>query len=154
MAIVRKEDWPEILAEFFALRSVQDLPSATFAWGTHDCALFVCDAVRAMTAVDLAADFRFKYSSERGALRVMQTFAGGGLAELADKMAAQHGLAEVPQLMAQRGDIVLVTSESGEPALGIVSMNGWDIFVVGKQGLVTRPLDAAVKAWRIPSCLS
>jgi hypothetical protein len=37
--------------------------SDSFSYGRWDCCLFVCDAIRVMTGIDLAADYRGAYSS-------------------------------------------------------------------------------------------
>ena len=75
----RLEDWPERLAE--AIEAANERP---FSWGRHDCCLFACDAVMAMTGVDPAKPFRGKYKTKRGAFGVLKRFAalrqaqGGG----------------------------------------------------------------------------
>ena len=48
-----------------------------FAWGVNDCALFAADGIRAITGVDIAADFRGKYSDEAGAMAAVKEVAGG-----------------------------------------------------------------------------
>src|SRR5437016_3082153 len=82
----------------------------TFDWGRWDCCLFAADCVLAITGVDIAADFRGKYSSEQSAYELI------GLPEsrtLSDFVAQQMPRYDAPEVMpnfAQRGDLVLVTN--------------------------------------------
>jgi hypothetical protein len=98
----RFENWPERLNALIALRC-----SRPFAWGEHDCALFACDAVLAMTGADPAAWFRGRYRTRRGAYRLLKTFGGAGLAATWEKIAAQRGLPEIAPAFARRGDVLL-----------------------------------------------
>ncbi len=116
-----------------------------FAWGRNDCALLACDLVMAATGVDYAAPLRGRYRTAAGATRVLRRFAGGGLEAAAEKIARDNGLEEVPLLMAQRGDFVLLDDTEG-PALGVCL--GSHIVAAGPAGAVLRPLAAARRAWR------
>ena len=49
----RVSNWPAALDQFLA--DHRDLP---FTWGTNDCCLFTCDAIVALTGIDLAAELR------------------------------------------------------------------------------------------------
>src|SRR5437763_1580406 len=124
LRLERREDWPERLHECLDASRVQ-----TFAWGVSDCALFLCNAVLAMTDTDLAAGLRGTYTGERTAAKAMVKFIGDegetqSLVEnLAVKVAAHHAIAEIPPALAQRGDAVLFDSQDG-PALGVVAMDG------------------------------
>ena len=142
----RKHDWPKLLHEY--LNSVRDRP---FKWGQHDCALFFCGAVEAMTGVDLARDFRGEYSSRGAAVRRMRAFADGGLEQLVEKRAAAYSIPEVPVAFAQRGDGLLFETPQGQgPALGIVALDGMHVLSVspGKTLFVGRVMDCR-RAWRI-----
>lgn len=44
---------------------------APFAWGCNDCALLACDAVEALTGVDVGYDLRGRYHSAAGAVRAL-----------------------------------------------------------------------------------
>jgi hypothetical protein len=138
----RAESWPEFLAAFIEARKCR-----AFEWGAHDCALFACDAVLEMTGVDLAEDFRGQYSDAVSALRVIRRTALG-VGELAENLAANFGIAEVPPALARRGDIVLFDGEHGE-TLGIVALDGCHVLAPAEDGLDTRPLAIATRAWRI-----
>jgi hypothetical protein len=160
----RKEHWAELLDSF--LTCCWDRPGE---WGQFDCALFACDAVLAMTGTDLAEGFRGRYASGREALRLVREYAGGGLAELATRIATEHEIPSLPSpAMAQRGDILLLVDPSAGlfgAALGIVSLDGRQMLVpaaseptidsdtwideIPSTGLVARPVIAAALAWRI-----
>lgn len=117
-----------------------------FQWGVHDCCLFACDVIRDAGGVDYAAPFRGRYRSAAGAARVLRRFAGGGLEAAAEKIAQDNGLEEVPPLMAQRGDFVLLDAAAG-PALGVCL--GATFIAAGPAGAVTLPLKRARRAWRV-----
>jgi len=137
---MRPEDWPEKLAEFIASRE-----GCAFEWGAHDCALFCCDAILAMTGVDMAAEFRGRYSNSGGAARLMR----GGLARVARTVAAQFQLEPIPVRLARRGDPVLV--DFGKRlALGIVDLDGMRAVGPGPEGLLRVPLEQCIAAWRLP----
>jgi len=141
--MIRFNDWPERLQEVVA--EAQD---KRFEWGSHDCALFAMNVVFALTGEDLAISFRGKYRTARGAAGQMIRFAGGGVEEMADKMAEMHDIKETPVAFARRGDVVLIDIESVGPALGIVL--GQDAtFVSLASGLTRRPLLECRRAWRI-----
>src|SRR5690348_217084 len=125
---MKYNDWEKRLGEYTI--SVEKLP---FKWGVHDCALSVCDAAKTMTGVDYAEGFRGRYTSARGAMRVIKRYCGGNLEDLAAKVAELFGLKEVPVLMAQRGDICVHYTEHG-PALGFVGLDGWWVLYPGLEG--------------------
>lgn len=130
----RYRDWQSRLAAHLAERE-----HAPFSWGSNDCALFVCDAVAAMTGHDPAADVR-GYRDERSALRVVQRL--GGLRVIG---ASRFG-AEISPLQAQVGDVGLVLSTGGRESLALCGGAMW--LGPGEQGLERLPLDAAVACWR------
>lgn len=129
----RHHDWQIRLQDF-----VQSRRAEPFAWGRHDCCLFVCDAIQAITGHDPAADLR-GYSTEREAMRMLR--AHGGVRGLADARAG----AAVPVLAAQVGDVGLLPLD-GRDTLGLCGGAHW--LAPGAQGIVALPLDAATHAWR------
>lgn len=149
-------NWPSLLAKYLAERM-----NAPFVWGKNDCCLFACDAVFEMTGFDLAIDFRGKYDSALSAVRAMKDFTAKvatGAKEIdsahlvgavADAIAKEHAIVEIPVLNAQRGDVALVLAARGE-SLGIVALDGRNVLSPGEKGLVPLPLKTALKAWRIP----
>lgn len=137
---MRREDWPEKLAEFIASRE-----DCAFSWGVHDCALFCCDAILAMTGVDMAANFRGRYSNSGEAARLMR----GGLARVANGVAAEFKLEPIQVRLARRGYPVLVDFGK-RPALGIVDLDGMRAIGPGPEGLLRAPLEQCIAAWRLP----
>lgn len=140
MPLTRCEDWPERLDAWLGAHK-----ATPFAWGTWDCALAACDWVLVAIGADLAEGLR-GYKTARGAAGAMRRFAGGGLVEVVEKVAARNGIAEVAPSYAQRGDVVLIESDRG-PALGVAIETG--IVCAGPGGLVRRLRRDAVRAWRI-----
>ncbi len=144
--MTRPPDWQSRMAQ--ALKTRRERP---FAWGRHDCGLFACDIAEAISGVDLAAALRGRYSTRRGAFRALKSFAGGGIETAIEKIAKDHGCAEVPPLMAQRGDIllaeVLVHSEVLEDSLGVCL--GETAAFAAAQGFVQLPIAQARRAWRV-----
>jgi hypothetical protein len=145
MALRRKQDW-EILAfnDFLMERA-----KAPFAWGGNDCALFAADGIEAITGVDIASDFRGKYSDEAGAFAAIKEICGGAtVADAAIYCAGKHGLTEWPMpLMARRGDLVVFDAPSGALVAGLVHLSGRHIVAVGEQGLFRFPISAVKRAW-------
>lgn len=131
---MRLHDW---MLRFEAL--VLDRQHTRFAFGTHDCSMWACDAVMAVTGRDPAADLRGSYSDEAGADVVIEQ--GGGLAAMA---AARFG-PEIPPLMAATGDIGLVETTRG-PALVVCNGAAW--LAAAPFGLTVAPARDVLRAWR------
>lgn len=155
----RVEDWPARLDE--AIRVAFWRP---FSWGGHDCALFACDAIEAMTGVDPAASFRGQYKSKRGAYAALKRFSDGGLEEAAEKMAGELGAPEIGPAFAGRGDVALLPVEMPDgpsaegfgpqagkvsDALGIVGPDGRHVLVAAPEGLAKLPVALVKRAWRV-----
>ena len=140
----RRSDWQRVLDEF--LRANQD---RRFEYGHWDCCLFVCDAVAAITGVDLAAPFRGKYSNRKGALHaICEQIGAASIRAVAENAAATHHMPEVPVPRAHRGDMVLI-ARGRDYSLGLVALNGRDVIVASKCGLWRLPLSGAVRAWQV-----
>lgn len=140
----RKPNWPQLLDLF--LNSRQD---SSFVWGVNDCGQFAFDAVVAMTGEDPAAPFRNSYHTERSAARAMLDFAGGGLREAAEKIAADWNMPRRRSLrLAQRGDLVLLPTEVGE-SLGVVSLNPRFCAGMSPCGFAMAPISVCVAAWKV-----
>lgn len=129
----RLPDWQPRLQAFIQSRWAQP-----FAWGSHDCCLFVCDAIEAITGHDPAADLR-GYQTEREAMRILN--AHGGVRGLAQARAG----AAVPVSAAQVGDVGLLPF-NGRDTLALCGGAHW--LAPGAEGLVALPIDAASLAWR------
>ena len=128
--------------------------STPFAYGENDCCMFACGAVLAMTGVDIAADFRGKYSDGPGAVRAIATVTGvdpekATVEAAADWIAKKFGIAELPSpLYAQRGDLVLASAGDVD-FLAVVALSGHEAAIPGARGIAHLPLMTAKKGWRI-----
>ncbi len=146
--ISRREDWAERLHALIESRK-----TAPFAWGAHDCCLWVCDCILTMTGHDPAAEnFRGQYSDALGAARLLKKL--GGVEAIAEKQCAAAGFAAVPVAFAQRGDVALADlgdanapTGTKSPALGIVE-SGHGVFPVAV-GLQWVPLALCRRTWRV-----
>jgi hypothetical protein len=134
----RLVDWRSRLTAFVA-----DAARRPFAPGHHDCALFAAGAVAAMTGFDAAADWRGRYTTLRGGLRVLRR---EGYADHLALVTAH--LPPVHPAFARAGDLAAVPGPEGM-ALGVVQ--GERIYVLHPGGLATVDLLAATHAWRVPA---
>jgi hypothetical protein len=133
--VKRLPDWADRLARFLDERR-----NAAFDPQTHNCALFACDAIAAMTGVDLAAEFR-----GRANLMDLQP----QLEAIFDQVGEANGLVEIPLARAHRGDVVLI--RRGEhAALGIMGMGMNGAVVAAGDGLATVPVSCCLRARRVP----
>ncbi|MDR5655368.1 DUF6950 family protein [Ruixingdingia sedimenti] len=94
--------------------------------GQWDCCLFAAGAVEAQTGVDLAADWRGRYSTFAGGRRILRR---AGYADHVALIAAH--LPEAPVNMALPGDIAIVPGEEGD-AGGVVQ--GAGVYVLSRSG--------------------
>ena len=136
--IKRYPDWPERLAKFIDAARIKP-----FVWGENDCCLFAMDCVQAITGQDLAQPYR-GYTSQTQALRLLNR--SGGVAGIAEAVAAKYDIPEITPLTAQRGDVCLFDIGRGN-TLGIRA--GEHIYAPGFKGLIGFPALQAVRAWRI-----
>jgi hypothetical protein len=135
---------------------LRERASMPFAWGSNDCALFAADAILASTGIDIADDFRGRYSTQLGALRTIQEVTGGtSVADAAAYCAAKHGLVEhTHPLLAKRGDLVIIDN-AGTLIAGVVHLNGFHVVSVSEAGLVRLPVadlngkSNVVRAWSV-----
>jgi len=97
-SLVRHQYWED------ALRTYLDrVEWDAFKWGTHDCALFAADCIKAQTGVDPAEVYRGTYSSARGAAEALRLHGAGTLLKtvkswLGEPICIHH---------AKRGDIMM-----------------------------------------------
>jgi hypothetical protein len=147
MPLARHEHWDTRAFHQFLI----DRKTKPFEWGVNDCALFAADGVLAFTGIDLAADFRGKYSDEAGAMGAIKSITGGStVADAAAYCAARHGLAEwTHPLMAKRGDLVVISNTGGGAIAGLVHLNGSEVVSVGESGMTHFPIKSVVRSWHI-----
>lgn len=110
-----------------------------FAFGLHDCSMWACDAVQAVTGRDPGADLRGTYATEAEAEVVIAS--RGGLAQIAtDRLGA-----EIPPGLAAAGDVGLIETDRG-PALVVCMGRVW--LAAGPFGLTPVSRSAVLRAWR------
>jgi hypothetical protein len=150
MAFKRQQHWATRGYHNFLL----DRADTKFAWGVHDCALFAADGIQAMTGVDIASDFRGKYSDEPSSIEAIKTVTGVDnptIEDAAAYCANKHGMAERKYpLMAQRGDLVVV-EDSGRLIAGLIHLSGRHIVAAGENGLkriLVTPTNIK-RAWKV-----
>lgn len=142
--LTRYSDWPSRLQAH--LDSCRD---TRFRYGQHDCCLFSCDCILAITGTDIAAWFRGRYSDRKGALAAIKQRTGHtGVKAIAGYTAAEYGMESIPVSMAQRGDMVLV-GFGRKASLGIVSLTGLDVMSLTGKQIVRVALSHATAAWRV-----
>ena len=133
----RRPGWEHRLVE--AIEDARDRP---FRWGRHDCATFAFDLRRDLTGCyDVAALWRGRYTTARGAVRVMrrlgwQSLEAAGRDLLGEPLPSVH--------LAQRGDLVLANT-----GLGFGICLGARAAGIAPEGLVLVPVAACALAWRI-----
>ncbi len=130
----KAEGWQARLAAY-----LNDCSRRPLVYGQHDCALFAAGAVQAMTGLDLAADWRGRYATLRGGLRVLR--AQGYADQVA--LAAAH----LPEAATPRpGDLAVIDTPHG-PALGVVQ--GAMVYVLGEDRLSLVPVSAAIRFFEV-----
>ena len=146
--LIRRPDWRGRLRAYASAAARRP-----FAYGQHDCALFAAGAIAAMTGQDPAADWRRRYTTLRGGLRVIRK---SGHADHVAAVAACF--TEIPSAFAQVGDLAVVPADTvpsldpaaprpiSDLALGVVA--GAHVWVLRPEGLGTVPLTMALRAFR------
>jgi len=118
---------------------MDDRAHTRFAFGSHDCCMWACDVVLAVTGRDPVADLRGTYSTEEEAVIVME--AGGGLEAMAE---ARFG-PEIKPLAAAAGDVGIIDTDLG-PAL--VACGGTSWLAASGFGVVAVDQSQVLRAWR------
>ena len=106
----RYEDWPDRLVCFLA-----DRDRTPLKWGTSDCSLFACDAVKAMNGSDPGHWFREKYKTKTRAFKLLRQFAGGGLIETTERVMKEMDYPEIQPEKANSGDVDIINVENVNP---------------------------------------
>lgn len=137
MNLERLPDWNTRVANALADRAARP-----FAWGVNDCAIFAADVIEAATGHDLAAPYRGRYRSRRGASLTLKANGWASLADLADSLLPR----QADHL--RRGDIVLYAGRHGD-FLGVVWAGG--VFGPDDRGVRVWPLDRGLinGAWKV-----
>jgi hypothetical protein len=137
--MTRHEDWEQRLNGCIA-----EAKTRSFAWGTHDCCTFVCEVIQALTGRDVYEKFREKYSDRASMVAAIREY--GSLAQLAEQVAKEYELEEVPVKLAGRGDVVLV-NEGKYDSLAIVE--GTHAAGASHKGLALVPRKLWLRAWKV-----
>jgi len=133
---MRHPDWLKRLNDVVAKH--QALPAQ---YGVSDCYLIADDAVEAVTGNLMHGAAARRYKTPAGAGKQLRK---RGFCSVRDAFAARF--AEIPVLMAQRGDIG-VYDNNGETSGGVFTSAGF--MVRGEQGIVFLPPTAALAAFRV-----
>jgi hypothetical protein len=128
--------------ELHATRYFNTVSVTPFYWGRHDCALFVADAVHAMTGIDFAAKWRGSYCDEAGAAEVLAGIGAASVVDLPDRF----GLPQIREGDPRRGDVVAIVGRFG-PVLG-VQWAPWPVSA-GDRGLEHAVGWRRLMAWRV-----
>lgn len=110
--------------------------------GQHDCCLFGAGAIEAQTGVDIAADWRGRYTTFAGGRRILRK---AGFLDHVDLIA--RSLPEAHISAALEGDIAIVPGEAGD-AVGVVQ--GAAVYVLqpsGRLGLV--PMNPVQRLFKV-----
>ena len=119
------------------LHAFLDSHAATpFAYGSHDCALFVAGVVNAQTGLDFGEPFRGRYRSAAGAIRALRLYGAG---DLPSTVTAALG-EPVHIAFAGRGDIVTDGANMG------VCMGNYALFLT-EEGQERLPRADWEQAW-------
>jgi hypothetical protein len=121
-----------------------------FQYGSWDCCLFVCEAIREMTGIDPGAEFRGEYDSAVDAAMLMRLrYDARSLGAMVEAVAARQGMREVPVQHAKRGDVMLIKRPK-DASLGLLALDGSRVIVLaGSRGMRTIPRFAAARAWAV-----
>ncbi|WP_417656195.1 DUF6950 family protein [Pseudidiomarina aestuarii] len=133
---MRVKDWPTRLIQL-----LQQRRTMPFEWGVNDCCLFAADAIEAVTGEDPAPEFRDRYSTELGSMRVLKR---EGYESIEAVLRAKLGEPN-PRQAPARGDIVLV-DYMGTLTVGVYFNCAW---VLSEDGLVQAPAKWIIRTWSI-----
>lgn len=133
----RYPDWATRLAGFIQARA-----KTPFEWGQNDCCSFAGDAVQLMTGVDPMRELRGRYTTERGAQRLIKQ--SGGLGPL---VCHYLGAPMESPLAVSRGDVVMLPVSEAGPGLGICV--GSEVAAAGVTGVILLDISAALCAWKV-----
>jgi hypothetical protein len=128
------------LAEFLAAAATEP-----FAWGRHDCCLWLGDWMSALGYADPTARFRGRYATQLGAARLLNRH--GGVLGIVAAAACRCGL--TPTHAPGAGDVGVVrvlTFDGEKPAGGICTGRRWA--VLAPAGLIVGPW-AVAAAWSV-----
>jgi hypothetical protein len=136
LMLARTEGWESRLAA-----AVDGARLRPYQLGAHDCFSFACEAVEAMTGVDLYTNWRGRYNSKTSALRLIAE--EGGFSSAFSRI---FGVLPSGIAMARRGDILEYRAD-GEQHLAVCV--GDMAAALGEHGLLFIETCNCGHAWRI-----
>jgi hypothetical protein len=128
---------------------IESAAELSFEWGRFDCALHVCNCIRAIVGVDPAAEYRGKYSDEAGAATIFGGNSGASFEQFIATMCAALDFPEVPVTFARRGDVVFIDNGTPQGAIGVISTDGRFASCASDKGLVLVRIHRWKRAWTI-----
>lgn len=135
---MRLPDWDRRLA--LVTEKHMRLPGE---WGVSDCLLTAADAIEAVTGEDVMARWRGRYSTEKGAARLLRK---EKCKTVDDAMRDVFGLEPKGRLLAQRGDVGTIEI-GGEIVAGYFCELGFA--TKGPEGLAFHPVTAVLTAYEV-----
>jgi len=129
---MRIPTWEDALANYIAIKR-----HAPFEYGVNDCCLFAAGAVLEITGEDPMPEFRGKYDSLKGSLKVIKEIGAGTLEATLDGKFPEVGIG-----YAQRGDLAFF-----DGSIGVV-MGGFAYFA-SDDGLEKVPRAMWDKCWSV-----
>src|ERR1043165_3166359 len=130
---MRPEGWPERLQA-----SIDAARCMPFAYGQHDCCLFMAVCIDAMLGTAYAAQWRGTYDDEASAKEILSRT--GGIEAMLSAV-----FKEVNTPFAWRGDAVQLDLPENPFGINL----GRTAVAAGPDGLVFPPRRRILKAWRI-----
>ncbi|WP_274426742.1 DUF6950 family protein [Chelativorans sp. YIM 93263] len=123
---------------------IDEIKYSSFAWGERDCGPWLVGrVVEAVTGEDLAAPYRGRYRTYRGAVRVMREQGYHNLGDLVASM-----LPEIHPSQAKIADIAAFADDT-ELGFSLGPVNGDRVFVMQKDHLGTMGLLKAKRAFKV-----
>jgi len=129
---MRIPTWEEALANYMAEKRHEP-----FEYGVNDCCLFAAGAVLQITGKDPMVEFRGKYDSLKGSLKVIKEIGAGTLEATLDAKFPEVAIGH-----AQRGDLAFFDGSVG------VVMGGFAYFA-SDDGLEKIPRAMWDKCWSV-----
>jgi hypothetical protein len=129
---MRVPAWEEALVNYMAEKRHEP-----FEYGVNDCCLFAAGAVLQITGEDPMPEFRGKYDSLKGSLKVIKEIGAGTLEATLDRKFPEVGIGH-----AQRGDLAFFDGSVG------VVMGGFAYFA-SDDGLEKIPRAMWDKCWSV-----
>ena len=129
---MRVPAWEDALVNYIAIKRHEP-----FEYGVNDCCLFAAGAVIEITGEDPMSEFRGKYDSLKGSLKVIKEIGAGTLEATLDGKFPEVSIGH-----AQRGDLAFF-----DDSVGVV-MGGFAYFV-SDDGLEKIPRAMWDKCWSV-----